>query len=203
MISIEQRERLRALLDVNKQALEAVVAQLAGAGVVSGSMDEARREIGDVRAAQRRAERIGHFARDLDALLAEERLAGDLLAAFDIDISREDRGARLQRFRGDLQTLSATAARIADDDATLRIAHLLPLAKDMSRSSVSIAVWPLLFTIWEEAGKKLTQTPNGGLHQFVSLAHEILGLAAPSAFTLRDAVRSHITAARQVSTASR
>jgi len=49
-------------------------------------------------------------------------------------------------------------------------------------------LWPELFELWEDVGRRVTYTRDGRLHHFVALVHEVGDLPSPAGTTLQEAV---------------
>jgi hypothetical protein len=201
--SREQMEELQSMLRL-KSHDEALIA----AAVITGQLMfcqqliEGREKVPSTKAAKRRLNRIAVGTKELARLLAEEPAAEDLIrrpgslvsrldenGEIDLSALREADKEHLKELISTLLVISKNAELHAIDDSTFRVSRRLHPASNTSTEIITRTLWPTLFTVWELAGEQLTWTENGPTHRFVNLVHSAVDLEAPSASTLRDAIR--------------
>jgi hypothetical protein len=194
---------------------EALIAALAvGSSLyICEKVIKGRRKVPDTTKARQRVERIHATARQLRMLLSEEPAAldligppGDFLSHLDTHeeslkiaaarapdklAAMEAKRRRLVELLSLLEELEANALEHATDDDVFRAARWLvpgvPTDADVSEIA-SRELWPILFELWELAGKKPAATENGPTYRFIAFVHRAAGLPEPKAGTVADAV---------------
>lgn len=165
--------------------------------------EDGRRTVPDAQKARRHLAAIDAAARKLAKLVGKEPLARLLFSGGTFPGRNSDDGweiispsdeerrafeAAPREFIERLDGVATVAQRLAEDKERFRLAHCLLDASQGAQNVTSAIFWPMLFWLWKEEGKKLSHTEDGPLHNFLKFVHRELGLAEPSASTLRDAI---------------
>ena len=200
--SQEQVDKIAGMLGINNHfAARCVAAEISGYLFLCEYQESRRKDVPDVKNAKRRLERIAALAGNLARLMEDEPLAVELTkpsmdihdrsdANGGIDMSRlraEDR-ERSAKFIETLRFVSKEAGRTVGNEKLFRRAYWLPPTDQSTRSTLSLMLWPFLFKMWSDAGKKVAKTPHGPLHRFIILIHEAIEAPEPNPSTFRDAV---------------
>lgn len=90
-----------------------------------------------------------------------------------------------------VKNISISASFLASHDQIMRGYYFLPLLRDATQNLVTSCIWPTLFIVWEQHGRRLGGSVNGTnpLHRFVRLVHTALGLSEPNTNTLNRAIQ--------------
>lgn len=102
-----------------------------------------------------------------------------------------DKAVSLQDVRQIVGNVAASANKLASNDALLRGYYFLPPLHAANNNLETSALWPILFTTWEQHGSRVAGSVGGTnkLHRFVNLVHEGAGLGKPSPNTLNRAIQ--------------
>ena len=150
--------------------------------------DEARARVPAIKDEIRDLEAISRHARELKRLISEKRA----YFAFAVEPKLETSANERRRFLRQLDAIASDAERFSKAPDLARKVAGLPRAEDARTATEALELWPQLFDVWRSCGRRLAYTPNGPLHRFFKLVHEELGVPAPSASSLRDAIRRRI-----------
>jgi len=170
-------------------------------GVVGRTEDAKQELIAIARASRRLAKLLTAEPLRRVLILGEEgpghfgsfrEIKGELVCVNDtkevgtLDLDLESAPAK---FIDRLKVLAARAQALAGDDERFRAAHGLLSAASSNTHPAILVLWPVLFRLWSDAGKKLAETPGGPLYRFVVFAHREMRLEPPKQSTFRAAVR--------------
>jgi hypothetical protein len=158
--------------------------------------NDALRAVSNVRDTKRQLKANGTKAEELAEFLSQHLGAGTLVSrADDYDVYKEEDGTidmpailaarqrRLEDFIALLRLVSSTAHLQATDDRHFRAARWI-----VEGSPESQSLWPNLFDIWTQAGKRV-MTGGGPTYRFVAFVHQAANLAPPSPSTVRDGIK--------------
>ncbi|PVE22308.1 hypothetical protein DC522_21745 [Microvirga sp. KLBC 81] len=89
-------------------------------------------------------------------------------------------------FSSQLDKIVEGAGAFLKNDEDLR--HFFDLQFATEKSVITTLLWPRLFELWEQAGRRVAHTPEGPLFRFLNLVHEVGNLPEPKHSTFKDAV---------------
>lgn len=214
--TLEQVDQIGVLLGLpGHDAAQIAAARISGLIQVCIHTERVRLPTPNARVAKRRVGRIAVLAGQLAHLLEHEPLGDRFLLDLDSKLEPRSEGSgidmslRLQENRRNFQGLidhlrrvRSGADSILKDDGGFRAAYGLPPAHRAGQSTLAWLLWPGLFDLWWQVGKRPTLTDKGPLHRFVALVHVAIGEEEPSGSTLKDAVLAWRQDERKAWTAS-
>ena len=102
-----------------------------------------------------------------------------------------DKSVTLQELQTLIGNIAFSSNKLANNDALLRGYYFLPPLQAANNNLETSALWPILFTTWEQHGHRVAGSVAGTnkLHRFVNLVHEAAGLGKPSLNTLNRAIQ--------------
>ena len=102
-----------------------------------------------------------------------------------------DKAISLQDVRQIVGNIARSSGRLASNDKILRSYYFLPPLHAANNNLETAALWPTLFMIWEQHGRRVAGSVGGTnkLHRFVNLVHKGAGLGKPSLNTLNRAIQ--------------
>lgn len=133
-----------------------------------------------------RLKRIARHADALRALLRSDIIDGGLFPEVFDGCDVPDY-ARYRRFVSDIEDLAEQAEFLSASHRDLRLDRLEDPTRDRQRErGPATALWPGLLRTYQDAGYKLSLSPESKLHRLVKIAHAALELPEPAFSTLRD-----------------